>query len=254
MKIKVANLNVWDGGRLFEDIIRWLNQEDPDITFFQEVTNLEKPELTNQQHQCFQALQTHTNLKYGDFATAADLLWEDETKTPYGNAILAKTPIKSCQTIFYDIPRKMIRKDRGPTQFPLDPRCLQHCTAEFNSETIHLFNTQGIWGLDGGDSTTRLNMSAKIVKQIKDKDPVILAGDFNVKPNTKTIGNIEKQLSNVFKNKLTSTFNMKRKSNPGYATAVVDMIFVSPTIKVLDHYCLQVDISDHLPLVAELEI
>ena len=47
---------------------------------------------------------------------------------------------------------------------------------------------------------------------------------------------------------------MRRKINPGYATAVVDMVFASSRLKILDHQCPDVDISDHLPLVVKIEI
>lgn len=47
---------------------------------------------------------------------------------------------------------------------------------------------------------------------------------------------------------------MKRKTTFGYATAVVDMIFVSGDICVTSKSCPKVDISDHLPLVCEFEI
>ncbi|MBI3620307.1 hypothetical protein HY214_04160 [Candidatus Roizmanbacteria bacterium] len=97
-------------------------------------------------------------------------------------------------------------------------------------------------------------MSKVIIDEIKDKENIILAGDFNVKPKTKTITDIENYLVNVFKNELKSTFNMRQKTDPGYATAVVDMIFVSRNFKVAKHSCPDIDVSDHLPLVAELTI
>ena len=97
-------------------------------------------------------------------------------------------------------------------------------------------------------------MSQKIVNNLQGKEHVILAGDFNLQPNTQTISNIEKQLKNVFRGELKTTFNMKRKDNPGYASAVVDMIFVSKHIKILKHYCPNVDVSDHLPLVCVFEV
>jgi len=65
---------------------------------------------------------------------------------------------------------------------------------------------------------------------------------------------ISDHLTNIFGNELKTSFNMRRKDNPGYATACVDMLFVSSDIKVMDKVCPDVDISDHLPLVATLRI
>jgi endonuclease/exonuclease/phosphatase family metal-dependent hydrolase len=66
--------------------------------------------------------------------------------------------------------------------------------------------------------------------------------------------NIEQYLTSVFGNNLKSTFNMRRKDNPGYATAAVDMLFVSPNIRIVNSECSDVDISDHLPVIATLEV
>jgi endonuclease/exonuclease/phosphatase family metal-dependent hydrolase len=68
------------------------------------------------------------------------------------------------------------------------------------------------------------------------------------------MGMIEKKLKNVFKDELRSTFNMRHKQNPGYASAVVDMIFVSPDLKISKHYASDADVSDHIPLIIEIEV
>jgi endonuclease/exonuclease/phosphatase family metal-dependent hydrolase len=119
---------------------------------------------------------------------------------------------------------------------------------------LNIFNIHGIWGLDSKDNERRLKMSKIIVDEIKNKENVILAGDFNVNPNTKTIENIELYLKNVFKDELKTTFNMKQKVGKGYVTSVVDMIFVSKYINAIRHYCPDLDISDHLPMVCILEL
>jgi endonuclease/exonuclease/phosphatase family metal-dependent hydrolase len=65
---------------------------------------------------------------------------------------------------------------------------------------------------------------------------------------------LENSLLSVFGNSLATTFNMSQKTNPGYATAAVDMLFISREIKVTSSECPQVNISDHLPLIATLEV
>ena len=47
---------------------------------------------------------------------------------------------------------------------------------------------------------------------------------------------------------------MRHKTKPGYATAVVDMMFGSKNSQVVEHYCSEIDISDHLPLVVKFRI
>lgn len=85
------------------------------------------------------------------------------------------------------------------------------------------------------------------------KPHVILAGDTNAKPTNQAMRNLEKHFVSVFGDELTTTFNMKRKTNPGYATAAVDLMYISPDLEVIQKACLDVDVSDHLPLVVTLQ-
>ena len=133
-------------------------------------------------------------------------------------------------------------------------RNLQHVEITFDKKKINLFNTLGIWGIDGNDNPARLNMSKVILDNTINQEHVILGGDFNMDPNTIAIKSIEKSLTNVFQGYLKSTFNMKRKTKPVFGNLWVDMIFVSQSIKVISKKCPQVDISDHLPLVIEIAI
>ncbi len=45
-----------------------------------------------------------------------------------------------------------------------------------------------------------------------------------------------------------------KKDEEGFSQAVVDMIFISPNLKVVEHHQPQVDASDHYPLVISLEV
>ena len=120
---------------------------------------------------------------------------------------------------------------------------------------LDLFNLHGVWDLDGDKfSLMRQVMSSHILEAVKDKKRVILAGDMNARPTNKAITIIGEHLESVFGNKLTTTFNMKHKDKEGYASSAVDMMFVSPSVQVIEHSCLDVDISDHLPLVMTVAI
>ncbi len=170
-----------------------------------------------------------------------------EEKIQEGNAIFSRYPILKNATTFYDIPYS--ERNLGEKYFTHTPRNLQHATIKIGSKTLNIFNTQGIWGIDGVDNERRLKMCKVIADKTKNEKNVILSGDFNVKINTRSINQIEQHLTNIFKNRLKTTFNMKRKNSPKFADAVIDMIFVSKEIKVIDSCCPQVDISDHMPLV-----
>jgi endonuclease/exonuclease/phosphatase family metal-dependent hydrolase len=73
---------------------------------------------------------------------------------------------------------------------------------------------------------------------------------------TQSVAKLEEKLTNVFKDERITSFNPKQKdfATTGYAYAVVDMVFVSPNIKVLSHTQPQADVSDHMPQIVEISL
>lgn len=250
MKIKFLTINIWNGGQLWNPLLKYLKKENPDILALQEVYGESNPK----QSRSFRSVREfRKELKYEFNAYTPEVLTSSKNGTvESGNAIFSKFPVLENGNIFFDIPYKKFKYE-GVKDFRLQPSSLQEATVLIDGKKVNIFNIHGIWDFHGEDNKRRLKMGDKIVSRIKNKNKVILAGDFNIKPDTETIGKIEKDLISVFKNELTSTFNMKIKGQ-GFETAAVDMIFVSRDIKVLDHYCPEVDVSDHMPLVAILEI
>lgn len=251
MQLKVISLNTWYGGKLFEQMATFLKKENADILLLQEVYNSHDTSLADN-YRSFSLLPTEFDLKYSAFAPAFKQNFGN-FRVDQGNAIVSRWPIANQNIVFYDTPYDPDYTE-SPLKFEYIARNLQIVDITIpDVGVVTVGNTQGIWGLDGGDSERRLHMSQVIVDTLKNKNRVILGGDFNLKPNTKTILKIEDHFTNVFKDELTTTFNMKRKDNPGYATAVVDMAFVSPHMSIGEHYCPEVDISDHLPLIFNVE-
>lgn len=251
MQIKFLTLNLYEGGRFFDAIVEFIRSEQPDILALQEVFNGKDKNLPKKLRSLEELKQ---QLKDYYYHFAPELLVElEEGKIDAGNAIFSRFPLVAKKVVFFDIRYGTYTEKPPNGDYSLHPKNMHYVTIRHNHDLLNVFNLHGIWGFDGNDNERRLKMSKIIVEQIKGKENVILAGDFNVRPRTQTIKNIEKQLVNVFKNKLKTTFNMKHKANSSYATAVVDMVFISKDIKVLEHYCPQVDISDHLPLVCILE-
>jgi endonuclease/exonuclease/phosphatase family metal-dependent hydrolase len=250
MELKVVCLNLWQGGNLFDNILDFLTKEDADILMLQEAYDSTDPATPINYHS-IDVLREKLTYKYYDFAPAMlDIV--PEGKVVSGNAIFSKYPLKPHEAVFFSNPfRERVAHD--PKEFPTTPRNLQHVTVVLPAREINLFNFQGVWDLDGDNySEQRRKMSETIIESIKDKNNVILAGDTNAKPTNKAMTAIEEHLNSVFGNELTTSFNMLRKDNPGYANAVVDMMFVSKNIKIQKRSCPQIDISDHLPLITTL--
>ncbi len=256
MTIKFLTLNIWRNNKQVDNAVKFLQKENPDIINLQEVYNGTGNKI-DKRFRTLEILKEKLDHEFHNFAPAfRDISEKERVDADSGNAVFSRFPIKAAQTIFFDSSYGVLYDpEEKPEEFPNLPRLLQRVVVEFSNFALNIYNVHGPWNLRGEkDTEKRLKMSEIITKEVANKNKVILAGDFNVRPQTKTIKNIEVYLKNVFKNGLETTFNMKYKTDPGYATAVVDMVFVSPDIQVVEYYCPQVDISDHLPLIAVFDI
>lgn len=248
MTFKYLSINVWLGGKQWDDLVAFLKQEDADIVALQEVYNSKDPKL----EKCFRTMQAlNQELRYPHTAFAVAMI-DSEYNLPWGNAVLSKFPITKQEAIFFDVPfgeREMKIENAEHA-----PRNMLHAAIDANGTTLNIFSIHGIWGYDGDDNPRRLAMSDTIIQHTKNLPHVILSGDFNVKENTETIKNLEPCLKNVFKGERTTSFNMRIKTDQRLATAVVDHLLVSPDLRVIEHRQPDVDASDHLPMVAAIEI
>lgn len=251
MTLKILSLNLFEGGILWENIVTFLHKEQPDILCLQEVIDGSADQPTH-----FQSITRLKKLFPDFYYFFSPELFEVSSKgeSDIGNAIFSRFPISNQQTIFLNGEYQKVDRPDDKSDFSHDPQNMQYCTVVVNDQPLYVFNLHGIWGLDGGDNPERLKMSKKIVDAVKDKSPLVLMGDFNLRPDTQTIRNIEKHLVNVFKDELITSFNMRHKTNPGYATAVVDMFFATSDLTIVSHCCPDDDVSDHKPLVVMIEL
>lgn len=252
MDLKVTSINLWDGGKLLEEALDFITQIDPDILALQEVYNGKSSSLAAR----FRTLDIlRSRLNYTTYNYAPEFIDNlKEGRICQGNAIFSKFPILESTTTFFDRPFDEHYVEL-PENFPTISHNLQGVLLNTPVGKVHFFNFHGVWDLDGDNfSESRKKMSKTIIDAVSDKKTVILAGDTNAKPTNKAMRDIERKLKSVFGDTVTTTFNMRRKNNPGYATAAVDMIFVSRSIEILDRTVPDVDISDHLPLVVRLHI
>lgn len=255
MKIKCITLNLWKEGDLLDRAIKFLQQEDPDIIFLQEVYDGQASHL-EKRFRSFEILKQALLLPHRIFSSAfRDISPRLGLDARQGNATFSRFPFLEHKTVFlYGQYQDIYDYQEHPQKFSMLPRIFQCARIVIGQRKIDVFNIHGIWGEDGNDNEDRLKMSQIIIDELQKKERVILAGDFNTNPNTEAMIAIKKHLTDVFGDELSTTFNMMRKTNPGFATAVVDMIFVSSDVRVIRHYCPKVDISDHLPLVAVFDI
>jgi endonuclease/exonuclease/phosphatase family metal-dependent hydrolase len=251
MTIKILCLNLFEGGLFWENIKAFFQRERPDILCLQEVVDGDENQpLSFQSIKRLKALLPNFHYYY---SPEMHETWPHGSGDA-GNAIFSKFPIVAENTVFLHHQYEKIIRPADEKDFSHYPKNLQHVIVDVEGKKLHVCNLHGIWELSGGDTPERLKMSEIILAEIGDHTPLVLMGDFNLRPNTQTIASIEAKLTNVFKDKLESSFNMRHKTNPGYATAVVDMFFASSDVKIEKAECPDDDVSDHKPLVVNLSI
>lgn len=251
MTIKVISLNMWQGGNLIPAILNFLAEQNADVVALQEVYDGQATDLADK----YRSITVLKSLNY-PFTDYAPAYMDDrpEGLIPQGNAILSKFPVKSRGTTFLFEPRQPSYKEL-PANFPILPRILQYVSLETPAGELNVFNLHGVWDIDGdNDSPDRRRMCQIVAEAATDKPHAIVTGDTNAKTTNPALRLLEKSLDSVFGQELTTTFNMRRKRNPGYAVSAVDHMYVSRDIKVLERSCPDIDISDHLPLIVSLKL
>jgi endonuclease/exonuclease/phosphatase family metal-dependent hydrolase len=132
-------------------------------------------------------------------------------------------------------------------------RNLQFVTITHNHDTLTVCNFHGLWNGKGKtDSDDRILQSNNIVKFIKELDgEVALCGDFNLLPDTESI----KILADAGLRNLVREYGITSTRTSYYTKPekFADYAFVSDGLKVIDFKVLTEEVSDHAPLLLEIE-
>ncbi len=255
MQIKFLTLNIWNGGQLFDNVIDFLQKENPDVAFFQEVYDGGSPSRERRFRSVEVLHEALPDLKYSAFG--ATLIDHGNDDLPWGNAVFSKFPIVSKNNVLFE--DKIGDFDFAKRHdFQNVTQGMMGAKIDVEGKIVEAYSFHGVWGTHGGDTNERTAMGRRMIDELKGKSPLIVAGDFNLDPTTEFVKRISDELSlvNLFGTELVSTFNMKHKDprSTGYATAAVDMIFASKELSVVSKEMPKVDVSDHYPLTAVLEI
>jgi len=126
-------------------------------------------------------------------------------------------------------------------------RIMTKIVIEYNNELISVYNTH----LDNRNEIVQekeLNKIFNIIK--KDKNKIILTGDFNLKINKGIFISFMKKLSRL--NIVRVEIDEKTLKQSNYNRAI-DHIFVSKDLKVIDKKVIKnLEISDHYPILIKI--
>ncbi len=165
-----------------------------------------------------------------------------------GNYILSKYPIIAAHNEHYF---KHYSLEIDHTNFAkIDhPRSVAMAEIKCNQKSFTLANVHGTYSTNKVDTPRSLKQSQYLINLKKRvKGPFILAGDFNVIPNTKSI-----KMLNRHYNNMTKKFGIIT-TLPGKKIMAIDNYFINNKIKPIALQTLQTTISDHLPLLFDFEL
>ncbi|MBB6217929.1 endonuclease/exonuclease/phosphatase family metal-dependent hydrolase [Anaerosolibacter carboniphilus] len=151
----------------------------------------------------------------------------------YGNAILSKYPIESYQNV--KLPG--FREKRG----------LLVSKIHVGDQTINFLVTH--LGLTKEEKLNQFNVLRQYVEYFGEK--TILVGDFNSRPDHEGIQQIKYQLIDA----AADTEEYYQHTYDGIVIKNrIDYIFISPDMKATNYKVIDTNISDHLPVIASIEI
>ena len=135
-------------------------------------------------------------------------------------------------------------------------RSLVQATIQLENLTIIAISVHGAWTApptDNEETIRQANLIASHLKSLGDA-PFILGGDLNMPPESKVVGIISQAASNLMLDsgiKQTTHPTVHKIAPRGY---LIDYVFTSKHFKKISIEAPEVLVSDHLPVIATLEI
>jgi len=250
--MKIITLNAW-GGRVTEPLKEFLLQnQDVDIFCLQEIFhNAEDKEISE--------------LLSGDTKNLVrDLYQTTQGLLPTHNSFF--TPVfEDYYGLAIFIKKNIVLKDNGEVllyenrNFPdlKDPdkdhtRKMQWIRFTQNGSEYCVMNIHGHWDISGKLDTNNRILQSNRVRLFTEKLPrdikKIMCGDFNLRPETKSMDILEEGMINLIKtNNVISTRTSLYKKEDRLA----DYILISPNIKPKDFKVVSNGVSDHSALFLE---
>ena len=263
--MKIMCLNGW-GGKLYDNLLPYLTEENPDILCLQEVVHTPETEndwlmykdgnhILPQRANFFRDVQKTLPDHIGIFCPASQgVLWHQETKIPsqWGLA----TFVRKSHPIIGQI-QKFVHKSYSPYDYGEHPRSRSaHAIKVFDykaNKPIVVAHMHGLRDLNGKMDTPERAQQAHtfmslVNELIEQNDSLVVCGDFNVEPNSETL----RILSEAGLTELVTTRTTKGTRNSHYKkeSRFADYMLVNEHTNVLDFKVIfEPEVSDHCPLI-----
>ena len=267
--MKLVSLNTW-GGCLFQPLLNFIKDsaDDTDVFCFQEMLDTpgKSTSASSPNTRLFSKISNVLPDFTGFFAAAQDNyepIANGWSEACLGLAIFVRNEytVRAKGDFFIDNERNsFVRPD-----YTTMPHNLSYIQLNIGEHLLTICNVYGAsWPTNKLDSPERLLQSQKILDFVLNQQgEKIIAGDFNLLPNTKSISMFEE---NGFRN-LIKDFNISttrgstiKKLKPEFGLGehgwqeFADYTFISSGIKPVQFTVPDIPISDHLPMILEFKM
>lgn len=240
--LKLITLNIW-GGHVYEPLIAFAKaHQDIDIFCLQEVYHQAQNKISDD------GRKVHLDILNKLIAILPNhkVFFRPVVNNNYGIAMLVK---KDLQVITEGEVRIHENPDY-PGHGADHPRNLQWLEFRSNDKVYNVINVHGLWNGKGKTDTKSRIEQSKCIKTFMDnlKTPKILCGDFNLRPDTKSLKLIEEGMYNqISLHNITSTRTRWYPKEERFA----DYVFTSKEIHVKNFEVLPDEVSDHAAILLE---
>lgn len=253
-KIKFIQINIFKG-KYLDVLLDFLKTEDSDFISMQEVTTYNFNLYRDKKVELFELLKDSLAM-HGVYH--GDLKLKNDESSIFGNAVFSKYRIIREEVItlkeFRPVTIKELDGEGGRIRRLID-RHLLDATVDLDGVRVHILSWHGTWIAPPVDSSETLRQAKIVADHLRALPELFIMGcDLNNVPNSRTVGLINSVANNLMKDtnvKMTTHPKMHKIAPKGF---LIDYIFVSNHFKLLSIDVPIVDISDHLPVVAELEL
>lgn len=258
--MKLVSLNVW-GGTVYKELIDYikLQSKETDIFCFQEVFHSTQSKVSNGIKtdlfdNILKVLPEFSGF-YAPIITGYDTQIKVDFDLAFGQATFVRKNIDliSEETYFvhgeFDFaPPAIIEGITDGMDLPRNIHCIK---IKIKDREVLIGNFHGYWipgsKIDSPQSIAQMQAVLKIYNSIN--GPRIIAGDFNLGPETKSITMLEESLKNLIKE-----FGIKTTRSTHYKKTTekfADYVLVSDDIKVKSFEVPDATVSDHLPMILD---
>lgn len=256
-------LNIW-GGKILEPLLTFLktHTDDVDVFCFQEVYHGNE-HAKNQ----WKANSYYGEMSMNIYSTISEILKNhigshaasveiesDQEVIPYGIAIFIKKDLELTAKGTYEVFERYanLAVEENLKKIGIWNRLLQYVTINYNGSPLTIFNLHGLHTGQGKNDTEDRIEQSKQVKRFMQNHPgkKILCGDFNLDINTESLSLLEEGMKNLIKE---ANISSTRSHHYPHATKFADYMLITPDINIIQFDVLSEVVSDHLPLLAEIE-